>query len=998
MIETDAELTDFLNNFPNCTELNGDLNLQSNVTTTTGLENIVSISGTLTIRETPIKDLDGLVGLIQIDGSFGIRDVAFTADLANVSLALNKIGGQLLISQNSDLSAINALENLLTVDEVSISSNPVLTELGGLDEVTIASKLTITDNAALSNCAIGGVCDALSLPAADLTISGNKVGCANFFQVEAACTGNDCPQNITVTTNQEIIDITTAYPNCVNLPGNLTVTDDATQLFRFDLKTVGGDAVFQNLGYSDFDQLELISVGGNFEIISLPNLVSTFANGLLPLQSVGGTFRMQNLPSIENVAAFGNVTSIGGFWIIACDQLNTANDFNAWNGTALTGGRIILDSNPNIEDLSLLSPLNFGGVTFDRIQLIGMPLLEDISTLSVAADVNTLIIGNNPNLDDCSIAPVCAAIANPLASLIFQNNATGCNTEAEVKADCYPDLAALIDLYNATNGPNWTDNTGWAEGAAGSNCNPCDGTWFGITCNDNDRVELLSLRNNLTGSIPSSIGQLSQVELLDFVNNNLTGSIPDEIFALPRLERLFFTVNNLTGGIPASIGNAPALRNVVFSSNPNLGGTIPLSITTVSTLETFGAGSCGLTGALPVINDGDLPLLRWIVVPQNELSGSFSANYGFLTNLERIELDGNNFSGLIPSIFSFVPNLRTLHLDNNDFVNGLPTNLNDATSLEELKVNGNNLNGPLRPNLRDLVDLEIFDVSGNGFTGDAPALDQSPNLTIYDVSGNGLDGLVPNALLSSTIMTRIDLSDNGFIGPLPLFPVNSDNTLAELDMSNNDFAGCYPLEYAAVCSVVTDFSGNAGLPDGGSASSFNVDFCNDNDECGALPVNWLGFSARMEGKVANLRWQTAAEENNEGFVVQRSADGLAWEAIGRVAGSGSDYVFTDEFPLPGNSFYRIKQLDMEGNFSFSPVATVWLNEAPAIAFPNPFKDQLTVISKTQDLVEVYDANGRKVQQYVHLGDGAQVQRLVLRSGVYTIRLRSSGRVARIVAR
>jgi len=48
-------------------------------------------------------------------------------------------------------------------------------------------------------------------------------------------------------------------------------------------------------------------------------------------------------------------------------------------------------------------------------------------------------------------------------------------------------------------------------------------------------------------------------------------------------------------------------------------------------------------------------------------------------------------------------------------------------------------------------------------------------------------------------------------------------------------------------------------------------------------------------------------------------------------------------------------------------------------------------------VEVYDANGRKVKQYVHLGGGAQVQRLVLKSGVYTPRLRSSGRVSRIVA-
>jgi hypothetical protein len=1000
VLETNAEVVAFVAQWPNCDNLPGSLNIQSNVSDVSSLGSLKNIDGTLTIRNTPLTDLKGLHNITAVTGGVGISDIDALNDLASLPLSLASVGGQLSIINNANLSGIEALQNLTSADELTVTDNAALKNLNGLDAVTIASGLTITNNPDLAICNAAGICAALSLPAADITISGNDVGCANYFQVEAACTGNDCPQNITVTTNQEIIDITTAYPNCVDLPGDLTVTDDANQIFRFSLKTVAGNVVFENLNYSNFDQLALTDIGGNFEIISLPNLISTFANGPLPLQTVGGTVRFQNIQTVTNIAAFQNVTSIGGLWLQGCDELYSEADFNSWQGVALTGGMLILNNNPNIQDLEFLDLFNFTGVAFDRLQIAGLPLIEDISSLEVAGSFDEILLANNPNLDACSIAPICTAIVTPGASLNFQNNGTGCSTIAEVKIGCFPDLYALIDIYNATDGPNWTDNTGWVDGAAGSNCTPCDGTWLGITCDGNDRVTGISMvSNNLVGSIPSSIGQLSMLEVIGLANNSLTGAIPDEIFSLPLLERLFFTINNFTGGIPASIGNAPALEQVVFTANPNLGGAIPSSITNVTTLTSFSAEGSGLTGALPIINDGDLPNLRWLLLGQNNLSGNFSGNYGFLTSLERIELSDNNFSGLIPSIFAFVPNLKTLHLENNGFINGLPSELNAAINLEELKISNNNLTGPLRANLRDLVKLEIFEVDENGFTGSVPALDQSPDLLIYNVADNGLDGMVPDALLNCAIIEVIDMSDNGFTGPLPLFPADNAGTLTSLRVANNNFAGCYPTEYAALCAgTTTDFSGNAGLPGGGSASSFTVDFCQNNDACSSLPVSWLGFSARLEGKVARLNWQTAVEENNAGFTVQRSHDGVAWTILGQVSVDRNDYSFIDESPLSGIGYYRIKQTDIDGNFTFSQVASLRLEADDILAFPNPFRGQLTVFSSVEDVVEIYNINGQKVVEYTHWGGGAQVQKLDLKGGVYTLRLRSSGRVTRVIAR
>ena len=1007
ILETDAEVIAFANQWPNCTNLPNDLNIEVNVTDVTALSQLRSVDGTLTIRNTPLKDLNGLHNITTVTGGVGISAITSTGDLASVLLALETVGGQLNIQNNASLTGIQALENLTSVDKVNIRGNASLENLAGLDAIRIASELTITNNSVLATCDADGICAALDLPADDVTISNNDGNCANYFEVQASCTSADCPPNVEVSSNQEIADFVAAFPNCVDLAGNLTVNGPATSIGSFDLETVGGDALYFNLPISNLDNFELISVGGDLSFVSITGLISSMANGPLPLTSVGGTIVLQNLQQIENVAALQNVTSLGGVSITSCNQLDNLDD---WQGVPLTGTVLGMSSMDNIENLDLFDPLEFDGVDFEQVNILNNALLEEISGIAGVGSIGQLLIQLNPSLDFCAVDGVCSALSGN-GIVIIRNNLEGCNSVTEVQADCNPDLTALIDLYNATDGPNWTNNAGWIDGAAGTNSTPCDGTWHGVTCDGNGRVTELEMSSNqLTGTLPASLGQLNMLEFLSFTNNNLTGTIPEVLYALPRLERMFFTINNFTGGISASIGNAPALEHVVFTANPNLGGTIPAEITDCSTLRTFGAGGCGLTGSLPVINDGDLPNLRRLLVSDNDLSGTFSGNYGFLTQLERIELNDNNFNGLIPNIFATTPNLRTLHLENNGFINGLPLSLNQATNLEELKVSNNNLDGTLRPNLRDLVNLEIFEADGNAFTGGAPAFDQSPNLTIYNVAENDLDGLVPDGLLNSAILEEIDMSGNGFTGPLPLFPAggtgarsfpsgNGALALISLDMADNNFAGCYPTEYSALCSgTTTDFSGNAGLPDGGSADGFTNEFCQDNSACGNLPVSWLGFSARPEGKVVHLHWRTAAEENNAGFTAQRSADGAAWTDLGEVAAGAYTYAYTDEAPLNGTSYYRIRQTDADGRFSFSVVASVRLTAAGAFAFPNPFTDRITVFSAVADEVEVYDAAGRKVLTYAHSGGGAQVQRMVLRPGVYTLRLRSSGRVSRVVAR
>ena len=138
------------------------------------------------------------------------------------------------------------------------------------------------------------------------------------------------------------------------------------------------------------------------------------------------------------------------------------------------------------------------------------------------------------------------------------------------------DRAVLVELYNATNGANWRNNTNWNSSA------PLN-QWYGVATDSNGRVPKLSLTSNgLTGSIPSSLGSLTNLEQLYLSSNGLTGSIPSSLGSLTNLEQLSLYNNELTGSIPA------ALCRFESTINPQRGqdGYLPCSESdTVGALE-----------------------------------------------------------------------------------------------------------------------------------------------------------------------------------------------------------------------------------------------------------------------------------------------------------------------------------------------------------------------------------------------------------------------------
>ncbi len=139
----------------------------------------------------------------------------------------------------------------------------------------------------------------------------------------------------------------------------------------------------------------------------------------------------------------------------------------------------------------------------------------------------------------------------------------------------------------------------------------------------------------------------------------------------------------------------------------------------------------------------------------------------------------------------------------------------------------------------------------------------------------------------------------------------------------------------------------------------------------ALPIQLVSFNATPSNNVVVTKWVTQMEINNAFFTVERSADGNNFDAIGNVKGAGNststlNYEFTDEDPLKGISYYRLRQTDFNGKTTISdivPVSIIQYAPSSVSVYPNPAHNQVSVhITKPQGQIQikVVDAAGWEV--------------------------------------
>ena len=165
-----------------------------------------------------------------------------------------------------------------------------------------------------------------------------------------------------------------------------------------------------------------------------------------------------------------------------------------------------------------------------------------------------------------------------------------------------------------------------------------------------------------------------------------------------------------------------------------------------------------------------------------------------------------------------------------------------------------------------------------------------------------------------------------------------------------------------------------------------------------LPIELSGFTVRLAAGTAHLRWQTATERNNAHFSIERSADGSTFTEIGRVTGKGNssvkqDYTFTDERPLKGINYYRLRQVDFDGTAAYSPVASVVNGRTGGITVaPSPATDLLKVrfdeATEAAGRYEVFDQAGRLVLNgaVAEESNELNLEVAVLVPGIYILRM------------
>ena len=349
---------------------------------------------------------------------------------------------------------------------------------------------------------------------------------------------------------------------------------------------------------------------------------------------------------------------------------------------------------------------------------------------------------------------------------------------------------ALVALYVSTDGDNWTDNTNWLTDTA---------PWFGVSTENGHIIELLLSPNNLVGSLPVEMKDLTGIKRIWLDNNLLSGEIPAELGNLASLESLAISVNQLSGAIPSALGNLTHLNDIWLDNN-QLSGSIPISLGNLTNLQILQLSNNQLTGSIPVELGGLANLIR-LWMGGNQLSGAIPAELGNLANLESMSFDFNQLTGTIPPELGNLSKLTDIFLNNNQLTGSIPPALANPANLQSLQLSDNQLTGSLPVELANLTNLINLWLSNNQLSGTLPPeLGNLSNLQNLSLGLNNLTGTIPPELANLTNLTGMWLNRNQLFGSVP--DLGALTQMVTLDLSQNLLSGGVPAWLPSLTSLL----------------------------------------------------------------------------------------------------------------------------------------------------------------------------------------------------
>ena len=352
-------------------------------------------------------------------------------------------------------------------------------------------------------------------------------------------------------------------------------------------------------------------------------------------------------------------------------------------------------------------------------------------------------------------------------------------------------------------------------------------------------TEIILVNSALSGSIPSSIGNLTNLNTLILGGNQLSGEIPLEITNLINLTTLNLQTNQLTGSIPYGIGNLINLETLSLLGN-QLTGEIPSGIGSLTNLIELSLSSNQLSGIIPdeICNQGDSSLdlsnnhfcppypscidinvdeqnlidcndvvELWgeyysveytteINLSNRGLTGDIPSDLWSLTNLQSLNLYNNQLTGSISPEVGNLANLQYLVLWANQFTGNIPVEIGNLSNLIRLDLDENQFTGSIPMEIWNLSNLKDLFLSSNQLTGELPSEIQNlTNLTYFFLSNNQLAGFIPSEIGNLNFLKYLRLNNNQFSGEIPESICNLNifwNISYDFNISNNQFCPPYP--------------------------------------------------------------------------------------------------------------------------------------------------------------------------------------------------------------
>jgi len=163
--------------------------------------------------------------------------------------------------------------------------------------------------------------------------------------------------------------------------------------------------------------------------------------------------------------------------------------------------------------------------------------------------------------------------------------------------------------------------------------------------------------NNLSGSIPFQLGNISTLITLRLDKNQLSGNIPASLWTYPSLDMMILSNNQLEGSIPVAIKNLSAMTFLDLSNN-KMSGTLPVEI-------------------------GELANLNYIILENNQFDGAIPVELGNMSNLTNLNLRNNHFSGTIPASLGNILYMQSLDLSGNQLTGDIPDSLASLIGLAD---------------------------------------------------------------------------------------------------------------------------------------------------------------------------------------------------------------------------------------------------------------------------------------------------------------------------